>query len=108
MNPPLKLIKAYIQPHMLERAVAALKELPVAGLSVNKLEGFGRGVPSNRQTSPFVREFHPKVGLEILCGADEADAIVETLCQAAHTGRPGDGLVFVQPVESMHRIREHG
>lgn len=108
MSTYTKLVKAYIQPFMFEKVLEALRELPIPGISIAKIEGFGHGTLRKRSTRPFAREFHPKIQLEILCGDDDVHHILSTICKTAQTGRNGDGLVFVQPIDQVVAIKDYG
>lgn len=50
-------------------------------------------------------DFLPKVKIEIICNDEEVEEIVEVICENAKTGKPGDGKIFVYPVEEVIRIR---
>jgi nitrogen regulatory protein P-II 2 len=52
-----------------------------------------------------VVDFLPKVKLEIAVDEDKVEAVIEAITQAAHTGKIGDGKIFVSPLEQIIRIR---
>lgn len=103
----MKEIKAYIQPFMLNKVETALKKLHIHGMSVCDVKGFGRekdeSYPHHYQD--YVVEFTPKVKIEIVCPDEDVDKIVECVCQNAHTGRIGDGKIFVTEVSRAKSIR---
>ena len=103
----MKEIKAYIQPFMLNKVETALKKLHIHGMSIYEVKGFGRekdeSYPHHYQGD--VVEFTPKVKIEIVCSDGEADKIVECIYQNAHTGRRGDGKIFVAEVLRTKSIR---
>ena len=103
----MKEVKAYIQPFMLQRVTDALHKIHVHGMSVSELKGFGRekdeGYPHHGREA--VVEFTPKVKIEIVCPSEECEAIVQAIREAAHTGRRGDGKIFVSTVEEAVSIR---
>ncbi len=103
----MKLIIVYIQPHALTRVEHALLHLPFfPGMSVSQVRGFGQGKRRLRHTPrEELTEFTGKVRLEIAALDEEADAIVEAIATAAHSGRRGDGKIFVVPLETAVRIR---
>lgn len=84
----------------------------IQGLTVTGVKGFGRqkGRPLaflglyNMDRQPFTIDFIPKVRLEMVVPSDKTDLIVETIVKTAHTGKIGDGKVFVLPVATV-RIR---
>lgn len=103
----MKEIRAYIQPFMLQKVTDALHKIHIHGMSVSELKGFGRekdeGYPHHARES--VMEFTPKVKIEIVCPDDQCGAIVEAIRQTAHTGRRGDGKIFISAVEEAVSIR---
>lgn len=101
----MKEVRAYIQPFMLSKVTSALQKIVgLPGLSVVEIQGFGRGkvrVPENT----VIREFVPKLRLEIVVHDELVEEVVQTIARAAHTGNPGDGVIFVIKVEQAVRIR---
>jgi nitrogen regulatory protein P-II 1 len=93
----MKEIRAYIQPFMLQKVTDALRKIHVRGMSVSEMKGFGREKDESypHHTGDYVVEFVPKVRIEIICGDDQAKTIIETIQNTAHTGRKGDGKIFV-------------
>jgi nitrogen regulatory protein P-II 1 len=103
----MKEIKAYIQPFMLQKVTDALREIHVHGVSVSELKGFGRekGESYPHHVGDVVVEFVPKVKIEIVCPDEECDPIVNAIPKAAHTGRRGDGKIFVSAAGEAISIR---
>ena len=103
----MKEIKAYIQPFMLQKVTDALHKIHIRGMSVNDIKGFGKekdeAYPHHSRDA--VTEFTPKVKIEIACRDEEVESIVECIKEHAHTGRKGDGKIFVNSVESVVSIR---
>ncbi len=107
----MKIITAMVQPFMLSRVTSALEEIDeFPGMTVTDVRGFGRekarharGAP-HRVIEDFV-EYIKKERIEIVARDEMADLIVETIVRAAHTGNPGDGKVFIWPVERAVRIQ---
>ena len=105
---PLNAIVAFIQPQQLDRVVEALRLVPnFPGISVCEVRGFGhRGVHgSNAGERAGVDSFERKVRLEIYCRGSEVTSIIDTIREAARTGHPGDGNVFVTDLAWAVRIR---
>jgi len=97
----MKAIVAYIQPCMLEKVADALRSRKIHGVTVLQCEGFGRRVDG--KTPHYEDEaaelgFASKVKIEIVCRDKEARAIVQTIRESAHTGRYGDGKIFLTEV----------
>jgi nitrogen regulatory protein P-II 1 len=108
----VKKIEAIIKPFKLDDVKQALGEIGIQGMSVSEVKGFGRqkGHSEIYRGAEYVVDFLPKIKLEIVAQDDLAEKVVKTLAEAAHTGKIGDGKIFVIPVEDSIRIRtgEHG
>lgn len=99
----MKEIRAYVQPFVLGRLVQSLMELPgFPGMSVLDCDGFGRVlVDSGQSFDPFIS----KKRIEIIVEDSMVDAVIEIIVGRAHTGRPGDGRIFVFEVQEAISIR---
>ncbi|MBA2527056.1 MAG: P-II family nitrogen regulator [Pyrinomonadaceae bacterium] len=107
----MKIITAMVQPFMLSKVTSALEDIDdFPGMTVTDVRGFGREKASHARGAPhrviedFV-EYVKKERIEIIARDEMADLIVETIVGAAHTGNPGDGKVFIWPVEKAVRIQ---
>ena len=103
----MKLVMAIIKPFKLEAVREALTALNVEGLTVTEVKGFGRqkGQTEIYRGAEYTLSFLPKVKIEVVVPDDRIDATVEAIQAAAHTGRIGDGKVFVTDVSKAVRIR---
>ena len=103
----MKLILAIIKPFKLDDVREALTEIGVTGMTATEVKGFGRqkGHTELYRGAEYVVDFLPKVKLELVVKADQVDAAIEAIQRAAHTGKIGDGKIFVMPVEQVIRIR---
>ena len=103
----MKLITAVIKPFKLDDVREALAHAGVQGITVTEVKGFGRqkGHTELYRGAEYVVDFLPKVKLEVAIQSDRVDAIVDVIRQAAHTGKIGDGKIFVSPLDSALRIR---
>jgi nitrogen regulatory protein P-II 1 len=108
----MKKIEAIIKPFKLDEVKERLNAIGVQGLTVTEVKGFGRqkGHTELYRGAEYVVDFLPKTKLEILAPAEQVDEIVDAVMTAAHTGRIGDGKIFVTSVDEVVRIRtgEHG
>ena len=97
----MKKIEAYIQPFMLRKVEESLRAIHIHGMSVIEAKGFGREKDESfpHHATDNVIDFTPKTKIEIICSDADCDKIAETLRKAAHTGRKGDGKIFVYDVE---------
>ncbi len=103
----MKLITAVIKPFKLDDVRGALSELGVQGLTVTEVKGFGRqkGHTELYRGAEYVVDFLPKVKLEVAVTAAVLEAVLEAICSAAHTGKIGDGKIFVSELHQVVRIR---
>ena len=103
----MKKIEAIIQPFKLEPVKEALHGISVQGMTVTEVKGFGRqkGLREVYRGMEYQVDFLPKVKIEVIASDDKAQVIVETIMNAARTGRIGDGKIFVYPVAEVIRIR---
>ena len=103
----MKLITAIIRPFKLDEVREALSEAGVSGITVTEVKGFGRqkGHTELYRGAEYVVDFLPKIKIETVITDDRLEAVLETLQQAAATGKLGDGKIFVSKVEQVIRIR---
>ena len=103
----MKLIMAIIKPFKLDDVREALTPLGVQGLTVSEVKGFGRqkGQTEIYRGAEYHVSFLPKVKIEVVVPNDMADSVVEAITRSAHTGKIGDGKIFVIDVERAIRIR---
>ncbi len=103
----MKMIVAVIKPFKLEEVRTNLAGAGVQGLMVSEVKGFGRqsGHTEIYRGAEYTVNFVPKVKLEIVVNDDQVDAVVETVASTAHTGKIGDGKIFVLDVEQALRVR---
>jgi nitrogen regulatory protein P-II 1 len=103
----MKHITAIIKPFKLDEVREALAEVGVAGLTVTEVKGFGRqkGHTELYRGAEYVVDFLPKVKVEAVVTDDLVDGAVDAIIKAAHTGKIGDGKIFVTNVEQVIRIR---
>ena len=103
----MKKIETIIKPFQLDEVKEALHEVGVKGLTVFEAKGFGRqkGHTELYRGAEYVVDFLPKIKLEIVIDDSLAERAIEVIQKAAHTGRIGDGKIFVSSVEEVLRIR---
>jgi nitrogen regulatory protein P-II 1 len=103
----MKKIEAIIKPFKLDEVREALSEIGVTGLTVTEVKGFGRqkGHTELYRGAEYVVDFLPKVKIEIVVADENVDTVVDAVIKAAHTGKIGDGKIFIMPVEQIVRIR---
>ncbi len=103
----MKLITAIIKPFKMDDVREALSEIGVAGVTATEVKGFGRqkGHTELYRGAEYVVDFLPKVKLEIAVADGVLDKAIETIVNAANTGKIGDGKIFVSNLEQVIRIR---
>ncbi len=103
----MKLITAIIKPFKLDDVKTALKEAGMQGITVSEVQGFGRqrGHTEVYRGAEYEIDFVPKVRIEILVDDSEVDGLVTAIMESAHTGKIGDGKVWVTTVDSVYRVR---
>jgi nitrogen regulatory protein P-II 1 len=103
----VKLVTAIVKPFKLDDVKSALETLGVLGLTVSEVRGYGRqkGHTEVYRGAEYTVDLVPKVRVEILVDDLDADKVVETVVEAARTGKIGDGKVWVTPVEAVVRVR---
>lgn len=103
----MKLITAVIKPFKLDAVREALSEIGVQGITVTEVKGFGRqkGHTELYRGAEYVVDFLPKTKLEVAVADDQVDSVVDTISKAAHSGKIGDGKIFVSSLEQVVRIR---
>ena len=103
----MKKIEAIIKPFKLDEVREGLSEVGITGLTVTEVKGFGRqkGHTELYRGAEYVVACLPKTKVEVVLGDDMVDQAVEAIVKAAHTGKIGDGKIFVSPVEQVIRIR---
>jgi nitrogen regulatory protein P-II 1 len=101
-------IEAIIRPERLDDVKNALAAAGISGLNIVHVTGRGvqKGiVHMGRGGETYEVDMLPKVKVEVVVGDDQVDRLVSTICQAAKTGRIGDGKIFVLPVADAIRVR---
>ena len=103
----MKKIEAIIKPFKLDDVKEALNEIGIQGMTISEVKGYGRqkGHKEIYRGAEYVVDFIPKIKIEIVVDAQQADTVVEKIRDAANTGKIGDGKIFVLPVEDVMRIR---
>ncbi len=103
----MKKVEAIIKPFKLDEVREALSEIGVTGLTVTEVKGFGRqkGHTELYRGAEYVVDFLPKVKVEVIVSDTLVERAIEAVVKAAHTGKIGDGKIFLTSVEQVVRIR---
>jgi nitrogen regulatory protein PII len=103
----MKIVTAIIRPNALEVVRTALQDVGINGMTVGEVRGFGRqkGHPALYRGAEYNVAFQPKIQLELAVDDSQLDEVTEIISKQAHTGRVGDGKIFIASLESVIRIR---
>jgi nitrogen regulatory protein PII len=103
----LSLVTAVIKPFALESVKEALKGAGISGMTITEVKGFGRqgGHTETYRGAEYTVEFVPKVKVEVLLPTEDAEAVAGAIAKAAHTGKIGDGKLWITDVQRAIRIR---
>src|SRR5215203_4963645 len=102
----MKLVTAIVKPFKLDDVKSALETLGVLGLTVSEVRGYGRqkGHTEVYRGAEYTVDLVPKVRIEVLVDDLDADKVVDTVVDAARTGKIGDGKVWVTAVDAGLRV----
>ena len=103
----MKKIEAIIKPFKLDDVKEALHEVGVQGMTVVEAKGFGRqrGHTELYRGAEYVVDFLPKLKIEVVVADSAVTGAIEAISKAAHTGKVGDGKIFVSGISEAVRIR---
>jgi nitrogen regulatory protein P-II 2 len=103
----VKIVSAVIKPFRLDDVRSALSDIGINGLTVYEVKGFGRqkGHTELYRGAEYVVDYIPKVKVEVAVDDDLAEQVIDTIIDAARTGKIGDGKIFVTNLENVVRIR---
>lgn len=95
----MKLITAVVRPFTLDKIVVALEEIDgFPGITVTEAEGFGQRLRTSSYDA--LNPFKGKKRIEIACNDDVVEEIIAAIRKNAHTGKKGDGIIFILPVDN--------
>ena len=103
----MKKVEAIIKPFKLEDVKEALGNIGITGMTVSEVKGYGRqqGHSELYRGAEYIVDFLPKVKIELVISEDDVSSVIDTIIEAAKTGKIGDGKIFVSPIEKIVRIR---
>jgi nitrogen regulatory protein P-II 1 len=103
----MKQVIAVIKPFKMDDVREALADIGITGMTVTEVKGFGRqkGHTELYRGAEYKVDFLPKMKLELVVNDEDVDRCIEAISQTAHTGKIGDGKIFVRSVERVIRIR---
>ncbi len=103
----MKKIEAIIKPYKLDSVKEALQDVGISGMTISEVKGYGRqkGHTEMYRGTEYKVDFNPKLKIELVVVAEVAEQVVNTIREAALSGKIGDGKIFVLPVEDVLRVR---
>jgi len=103
----MKKIESIIRPYKLEELQSALQEAGFNGLTVSEVRGYGRqkGHKEIYRGSEYNLEFVPKVRIDLVCASEKCELAIKIILETCHTGKIGDGKIFISTIEEAIRIR---
>jgi nitrogen regulatory protein P-II 1 len=103
----MKKIEAIIKPFTLDSVKQELQSIGITGLTIYEVKGFGRqkGHTEMYRGSEYVVDFLPKLKIELVVKDDQLTAAIDAIKLKAHTGKIGDGKIFITDLQDVIRIR---
>ncbi len=103
----MKLVKAIIRPERVDFVKRALEDLGLYGMTITGVMGRGaqRGITLPRRGGAILVEFLPKVQIECVVSDEQTDAVIGAIEHASRTGKVGDGMIYLVPIEKSVRVR---
>ena len=103
----MKKIEAIIKPFKLDEVKDELNNIGILGLTVSEVKGYGRqkGHTELYRGAEYAVDFLPKIKIEMIVSDDIVDDIIKVIKSKAHTGRIGDGKIFISSIDEVIRIR---
>lgn len=103
----MKKIEAIIKPFKLEPVKEALTEIGIMGMTVSEVKGYGRqkGHKEMYRGAEYNVDFNPKIKIELVVPAEQVEKVVDTIRDAANSGKIGDGKIFVLGIDDVMRVR---
>jgi nitrogen regulatory protein P-II 2 len=114
----MKIVTAIIKPMKLDAVTEALTAMGVGGMTVQEVKGFGqqRGHVDRTHFTEITQsprsvandsavQFLSKIRLDVAVKDEMVEQVMEAIISSAHTGRVGDGKIFVTDLPQVVRIR---
>ena len=104
----MKKIECFIRPEKLEAVKEALFALGIRGMTIYEVKGHGhqRGMLFHGRAGEYCVQWIDKLKMEMVVnGSQDINEIIETIRKNAATENPGDGKIFIYPIEEAIRIR---
>lgn len=102
-----KKIEAIIREEKLNDVKEALRKIGIVGMNVAEVRGHGRqgGIELVGRGGTYQIDLLPRMQINIVLSDHNVEPTIQAICEAAHSGAAGDGIIFVYPVDEVIRIR---
>jgi len=102
-----KKLEAIIREESLQDVKDALREIGIVGLNVHEVHGHGRegGIELSWRGTSYQMDLLPKIQVNIILSDHNVERTIDTIIAASRTGKEGDGIIFIYPVDDVIRIR---
>lgn len=102
-----KRIEAIVREEALQDVKDALREIGIVGMNVFEVHGHGQegGIALAWRGTSYQMDLLPKMQINIVLSDHNVERTIDTIIRAARTGKEGDGIIFVYPVEDVIRVR---
>ncbi len=108
----MKEVKAYVRPELAEKVITELEISGLNGMTVIDVSLLGSWADArqSRLSMEYCERYCSCTKIEFVCGDEELDKFVDIVIDKAHTGRKGDGKIFITDIYDAVSIRtkEHG
>ena len=103
----IEMVTAIIRPDKLGDVKTALAEIEAPSLTVTNVSGRGSQPAKKGQWrgEEYTVDLHQKVKIECVVAEVPTEEVVEAIADAANTGEPGDGKIFVMGIDDALQIR---
>ena len=103
----LKKIEAIIREDKVNDVREALKKIGIVGMNMIEIRGHGRqgGISLVGRAGSYQVDMLTKIQINIILSENNLENTIEAILNSARTGEPGDGIIFIYPVDEVIRIR---
>jgi nitrogen regulatory protein PII len=103
----MKELKAFVRVERADQIIHALERAGIKHMTITHVQAVGMSVDTSdvRISFELSSRYEKMIKLEIVCPADRVEEIMRIIKRDGHTGRPGDGIVYISSVDSALKIR---
>jgi len=103
----MKEIKAYIRHERADKVIGELENAGVSGMTLLDANALANWADEEAFSFSieYIQKYSRVVKIELICKKSEVDKLVEIIAKNGHTGKSGDGWIFVSDIEKAVRIK---